>query len=527
MNLHRRIRITAAGFGRTLRLFGQGPISPNIIRRRYKKSIQMSPGQVHAILNAIALAGPKCKLLVFGCGNDTRLWLEANRSGKTVFLESHPDWLAEVSRRNPTADIRRIEYPADLTVSNSLPIDEQRLSTYPVPAVMTEEAWDVIIVDAPQGFNGKAPGRALPIYWSSKVAGPQTQIYVDDYERALEREYAERFLNGRRKWYATIPRLEKHGRSSVGLMLWSMGTGLEVSTSAVAISRAQVPARRGRGAVIFLLDSAYLPGLKVLAYSLRHAIAANTHDILILTNDPRVAQDDTVKRLATNIQVFSDEDIARIKTVDSSRVKPRFRHSELGKYTFLKFLSFADFGYDHHIFLDVDMICLDPGFRFGDLTGNFDFAAAPTLGKRFFQDVTDPQIALEKVQRADSRKHGINRSMNSGVFFASSSVLGQDSVSRLITIGRESASRLEQQITLAFIQQTPDIRFCSLPIRYNFVELAARLVGPQGFRTVSPVFLHYNSPRKPWQSGSPTDWVAQLWHEQSAAAGGWEPYQPE
>lgn len=273
--------------------------------------------------------------------------------------------------------------------------------------------------------------------------------------------------------------------------------------------------------MIFLLDSAYLPGLRTLAYSLRNALAEKTHDVLVLTNDPRVAEDALVKHIAHDVHVLSDEDIAKIKTVDADAVTPEHRHAEFGKYTFLKFLAFKDFGYDHHIFLDVDMVCLDPTFRFSDLVADCDFSAAPTMGLRFFADTPTQADAIEKIEYVIATRFSPRRPINSGTFFVGRSLLSDASVGRLIRIGHESAFPLEQQITQQFVQRTPGIRFHSLSVQYNFVERAARRIGREAFHAFAPVFLHYNQNAKPWQEASPRDWVTDFWHSEADAASHW------
>ena len=70
-------------------------------------------------------------------------------------------------------------------------------------------------------------------------------------------------------------------------------------------------------------------------------------------------------RIADRTIILSDEDIGAIRRIKASAVKPDLRHAELGKYTFLKVHAFQDLGYDHHIFMDVDMLCLDETFAFG------------------------------------------------------------------------------------------------------------------------------------------------------------------
>jgi hypothetical protein len=148
----------------------------------------ISPGQAFAIGSAIAASGEKPNVLVFGCGNDTALWCAMNENGYVLFLENNAGWLERTRQRFPHAKIEPIAY-GDTTVATSLPISEDKLAAVPVPEAVRRCVWDVILVDSPRGYKPHDPGRSLSIYWTSQVAGPRTQIFIDDYDRLLERDY--------------------------------------------------------------------------------------------------------------------------------------------------------------------------------------------------------------------------------------------------------------------------------------------------------------------------------------------------
>lgn len=188
----------------------------------YAESIQISRGQAAVIGAAIAGAGDGAKVLVFGCGNDSPLWAAMNPGGRTVFLENHKAWLGEARARCPDLDIREVSYRGR-SVEHSLPIDETELARFPVPDVVAECAWDVILIDSPMGSKPTMPGRSLPIWWASQVARPTTHVFVDDYRRALERAYADHFFRSRRPWNIEVPRVYRHGIRNAGVMLWSVG----------------------------------------------------------------------------------------------------------------------------------------------------------------------------------------------------------------------------------------------------------------------------------------------------------------
>ncbi len=57
--------------------------------------------------------------------------------------------------------------------------------------------WDVILVDAPRGFDDECPGRMKSIYEASRLIKSGGHVFVHDCERVVEREYTDKyFLEG-------------------------------------------------------------------------------------------------------------------------------------------------------------------------------------------------------------------------------------------------------------------------------------------------------------------------------------------
>lgn len=194
----------------------------DLIERHYDPQTQISTGQAQVIGAALAAAGPAAKFLVFGCGNDSVLWQSLNAGGTTLFVEDNVKWIRTTKRRLPHLWIEPIDY-ADRKVGTSLPVDEAALATYPVPEILRARDWDVILIDAPAGFAARLPGRSLSIYWSSLIANPRTHVFVDDYERPLERAYGDHFFRNKRQWNVEVPRVTRLGKRNKGMMLWSVG----------------------------------------------------------------------------------------------------------------------------------------------------------------------------------------------------------------------------------------------------------------------------------------------------------------
>ena len=243
------------------------------------------------------------------------------------------------------------------------------------------------------------------------------------------------------------------------------------------------------GNVHAAISAAYLTDFHTFAHSIRKAILADSHDIVVNSNDPLVFEDAVVRNLAHRRVLLSDSEIDSRKRIDASKVDPSLRHESFGKYTFLKFLTFKDQRYYHNIFRDVDMIRLYHDFYFKDLILSDDFSAAPTMVSRFLQlgDGKSGKGATEavwlRIWQMFRRRSGV-----------------------------ANASCLKQQIIQRFIATRPGLGFRSLPVSYNFAH-AALAIGKAEFDALwpKPGFPHFNSK------------VNRLWRAAHVAAEGWIP----
>ena len=159
---------------------------------RAVSGIQLSASQLRLIIKTMKNRAP-CRLLVFGLGNDTVFWVELNRGGETVFLEDNEFWLRRVVGRSRLIkaylvafDTRRedwkrlLESPSELAMS--------------LPAGVEKRAWDVVVVDAPAGYDDNTPGRMKSIYMSSQLVKCPGDVFVHDCNREIEDIYSHRFL---------------------------------------------------------------------------------------------------------------------------------------------------------------------------------------------------------------------------------------------------------------------------------------------------------------------------------------------
>jgi lipopolysaccharide biosynthesis glycosyltransferase len=507
------------------------------LRKAYDPKIQLSTTQIEAIAGAILSRQPGCNLLVFGCGHDSALWNTLNAEGYTLFIEGSPEWAQRAREADSSLRIESVDF-SGISVESSLKNPMALLSSVEVPAFMKERTWDVIIIDGPQGHKARAPGRALPILWSAAVRTPSTHVFVDDYERELEQTYADLLLRRAGAGSTTIARRPAKPQ----LLFWSVGeseafgTGEAGPVVEVEPLKLSGPAseRRDKTALLFLLDRNYLDGLKTLLYTLRDAVPPNRFDIIVITNDAFLRESKFVQAVARELVVLDDNQLGRFASVRSQKVSKSLRIEGVGKYTFLKFLAYSDLGYASHIFLDTDMIALDPGLQLTELIGEYDFAAAPTLGparlrienEKVVDQLSDEQrrAIFDHLLSLTDKQYKVSQPFNSGAMFVGGKLLNERTVNGLLKLASEEAFALEQNATREYIStRVKDLRFRSLPLWYNFVSLPAYAIGQERFEQIRGQIkiLHYNR-QKPWTvAPGDADWLQQIWHEQHAQARAW------
>mmetsp|Transcript_118589 Transcript_118589/g.342926 ORF Transcript_118589/g.342926 Transcript_118589/m.342926 type:complete len:357 (-) Transcript_118589:200-1270(-) len=127
-------------------------------------------------------------LLVFSLGHDSPMWLALNHAGLTRFVETSKEWVA-MQQPNIQAVTLLAEYGHHYGEAYGIRCDPDRLGHFlrTMPPTLRRTCWDVILVDAP---NGWAPGRMGAIYTAAQLAGPHTVVFVEDCERMVEGNYA-------------------------------------------------------------------------------------------------------------------------------------------------------------------------------------------------------------------------------------------------------------------------------------------------------------------------------------------------
>lgn len=151
-------------------------------------------------------------LLVFGCGHDSVFWEKVNRHGHTAFVEDDPEWAGRARAQLVRAQVHLVRYGTQRRFWRELLDDEDGLAME-LPDDVLDRHWDVIIVDAPAGFDDTTPGRMKSIYAASRLARPGTRVFVHDCERPVEDAFASKYLGRERMFVETRGRAILRGYS--------------------------------------------------------------------------------------------------------------------------------------------------------------------------------------------------------------------------------------------------------------------------------------------------------------------------
>jgi len=168
------------------------PCRPLLHVVRKANNIQLTTTELSEIIASVRRR-PRCRFLVFGLGNDSHFWAAVNRGGRTLFLEDHLDWIRQVTSRHPHLETLKVQYTTRITQWKEL-LERPEQLTMELPPEVRESEWDVVLVDAPAGWNDMAPGRMQSIAISRSLAAPGGDVFVHDCDREVEQTYSDRFL---------------------------------------------------------------------------------------------------------------------------------------------------------------------------------------------------------------------------------------------------------------------------------------------------------------------------------------------
>ena len=163
---------------------------------RLLTDVQLTAAELGAVVKAVR-ERPHCRLLVFGCGNDTPFWERVNAGGETAFIEDDPRWAVAARAALHASSVHLVDYGTRLSDWRLL-LDAPHRLLMAFPPEILERPWDVVLVDGPAGHDASSPGRMKSIYGAANLVGPGGAIFVHDSEREVEGAFAARYLGDER-----------------------------------------------------------------------------------------------------------------------------------------------------------------------------------------------------------------------------------------------------------------------------------------------------------------------------------------
>ncbi|MGE0666949.1 MAG: hypothetical protein AB7O49_10375 [Sphingomonadales bacterium] len=152
-------------------------------RLRRGLNIQMHDRELDHILSVLEVKRP-CAMLVFGMGNDSILWFEANRGGQTLFVEDDGYWDRVIRERHPSLRSIRVLYG---TRAADWRDDIGRAPALLLPAPVGNQCWDIVLVDGPAAYKADKPGRVQSVHAARRLVAQNGAILVHDCDREAER----------------------------------------------------------------------------------------------------------------------------------------------------------------------------------------------------------------------------------------------------------------------------------------------------------------------------------------------------
>jgi lipopolysaccharide biosynthesis glycosyltransferase len=280
-------------------------------------------------------------------------------------------------------------------------------------------------------------------------------------------------------------------------------------------------------ALAFAFDSGYLMPFKTMIASMALTKTMPLAPIYVFSDDAAVFQDPFV-RAAADHQILIE---GQIKDTLYDLAENHVRRSERASWnrgTFLKWAVFRDYPEHQVLFLDVDMVCLQPIEPLLSMEPNADLIGCPQFQRSVKYDINgkkqpSPVIAANLRGMLDGTARKLMYRLNSGVMLARKPLLNDSFRDQLVAFARGGIEINEQShITKFFARSSPTLKLISS--QYNFhesylTEIESK-VRDEILRDIK--ILHFPGNEKPWKCNPGLDLRPSLrcWWNANAALKG-------
>jgi lipopolysaccharide biosynthesis glycosyltransferase len=273
-----------------------------------------------------------------------------------------------------------------------------------------------------------------------------------------------------------------------------------------------VPSTTSKAALAFVLNAAFLPGLFALLKSMYQHRTLIDLPVLIITEQPEMLNDPGIKKVCDRTRVISADEIGAFSHISSRKVIERLKLDWIPKYTYLKWLMFDDYGFEQLIFIDADIVCLNPIDELLDLK-IADLYGCPMFTNNLIDIGNDPEVTSENVIRFAKNPQPASKRLNTGVLVVNKRLLSSDFREELIEFTAKGEYSVEQAALRTFLRESGRAFQIISPL-YNFRHsFLAHVMAKDRFSLLSQIKLfHFAGGRvKPWDKPHPKTFEDHSW----------------
>ncbi|MDO6521972.1 glycosyltransferase [Shimia thalassica] len=280
-------------------------------------------------------------------------------------------------------------------------------------------------------------------------------------------------------------------------------------------SRLNLATKQSSGCLVFLFSHEFKIGFEVLLHSLRRSKEISKLDIVIITDDLEVVHSAEIAAMAKVVRYITPAEKSLMSTLPKGLVNEKFHLDWSPAYTFLKFFIFQDFGYDFHIYLDCDIVCLN---SMDKLVEDFRNSDADMMGgcvfpKHIWMDSNGSR--LEKPQINENIRKFIDNpegNLNTGVLIYGKRMMDAEIPNKLLDIARKGKMVNEQAIVHRLIKESELLKLEFFTPLCNFRSNVLRMIDRKDAKSLlrEIVLLHYIA-SPPWNSIGKGGLPGEIW----------------
>jgi lipopolysaccharide biosynthesis glycosyltransferase len=272
-----------------------------------------------------------------------------------------------------------------------------------------------------------------------------------------------------------------------------------------------------QSAIVFLLDSKYLPPFEVFLHSLHETESLADIPIVVMTTDETLLGDRLIQRVAHDVVLIDQAERERyliVKKEEDGAGEARFH--------FFKFHVFTETRFDQILYFDVDLMAFSNLDGLLSARGSLAMLGSRTLGSSQFKMPDGSKKSFEErlavseqflsVGATATDRPRIKTGLNSGVMVIGREMLGIGTRNALLSIAAGEAFEGDQNVIANYLHTNADVSFGYLPNTFNVPRRAFDNTGAEFFtnKRKDLNILHFNGGH-PWKKPGATNFIDYVW----------------